>query len=446
MKFLFEHYDTIRRQPYPNLWAKVIVDYYNETKEYYNYDVYTQNFILHTTHSELYTNLINDDKNYYKIVGENIKENEKYFYPIEMYGDHNNLIKESKISKDGIIYETAFIKIISKTVIELIKENKVKVVINCSHEPMSDIEFLDKFSEQILSIGLKESDFIFFVGSSNIYDLHPSLKNRGFSFYFEDSIIISTAKKIKNLKNEPNFTLGYKTEWISETEIDVPRTKHFVCLNRNSNKNFRYTLGCFFEALNLWDNVYASFLKTNEDKHHMFETNNKNFDELLLSAAESFSKKLPIEIDTQNSDDKEGFEVAKAFKKEIYLNSYIYIVTETNFKTNIFITEKICNPIAVLQPFILFGAPGYLKYIKTLGFKTFDTFIDESYDDIENDETRYLKLCNEIERISKLPLEELHSWYLSIQDILIHNRNHLISFTDKVMYKDNLEKNIKLWK
>ena len=33
--------------------------------------------------------------------------------------------------------------------------------------------------------------------------------------------------------------------------------------------------------------------------------------------------KIPIEVDTQNSEDKESFEVAKAFKKEIYKCSII---------------------------------------------------------------------------------------------------------------------------
>jgi hypothetical protein len=101
--------------------------------------------------------------------------------------------------------------------------------------------------------------------------------------------------------------------------------------------------------------------------------------------------------------------------------------------------------MAVLQPFIVFGACGYLKYLRSLGFETFDGFIDESYDDIENNEERYLKLCNEVERISNLPLEELHSWYISIKEKLIHNRKHLISFADKVMFKNNLQKIEKEW-
>ena len=61
-------------------------------------------------------------------------------------------------------------------------------------------------------------------------------------------------------------------------------------------------------------------------------------------------------MDTENlkDDEKESFEVTRAFKKEIYTDSYIQIVTETNFSNDIFPTEKIINPMIVLQPFILF--------------------------------------------------------------------------------------------
>jgi hypothetical protein len=195
----------------------------------------------------------------------------------------------------------------------------------------------------------------------------------------------------------------------------------------------------------MWEKIYASFLRQNEGRDWLYETDNIDFDYDMATAASEFSKKIPIEVDTYNSEDKESFEVARAYKKEIYLDSYIYIVTETNFEKDIFLTEKICNPMAVLQPFILFGAFGYLKYLRSLGFKTFNGFINESYDDEYNDKKRYLMLCNEIKRISELPLEELHNWYLSIKDILIHNRNHLLLFANKLMFKENLEKLANEW-
>lgn len=443
LKFIYDRYDYKRRKPYPNLFDKSIVSYYNQHTEEYNYDTNNQKFILSTCHSELYGNLIAKSKNYIIAQDGVPNKDEKYFYPIEIFGNHRRLLDENDYkTNDGIKYSTSFRTGVSQKVIDLAKSDRIKFIINYSHEPFSDIWFMTEFEKMISNMGLNMSMFYFFVGTSNLYELLPQLK--GYNFYFEDSIITSTAVKIKNLKLEPNYTLGYKTEWIDEFEINKERNKHFVCLNRNSQKPFRYTFGCFLEAKNMWSKIYASFLKKS-DNRAIYLTGVEEFDSIIKNSEDSFMNKIPIEVDTQNSQDKESFEVAKAFKKEIYLDSYIYIVTETNFENDIFLTEKICNPMAVLQPFIIFGAYGYLKYLQSLGFKTFDGFIDESYDDIKNNEKRYLKVCSEIERISNLPIEQLHSWYNSITDIMIHNRNHLLSFADKIMFKDNLEKIEKQW-
>ena len=89
--------------------------------------------------------------------------------------------------------------------------------------------FIDEFEKMIVNMGLNMDMFYFFVGTSNLYDLIPDTKK--YNFYFEDAIITSTAIKIKNLKSQPNFTLGYKTEWIDDIEIDKIRNKHFICFS-----------------------------------------------------------------------------------------------------------------------------------------------------------------------------------------------------------------------
>jgi hypothetical protein len=51
-------------------------------------------------------------------------------------------------------------------------------------------------------------------------------------------------------------------------------------------------------------------------------------------------------------------------------------------------------------------------------------------------------LCNEIERLSKLSLEEIHNWYISIIPILEYNRNFAMEFANKPMFIENLKKHI----
>ncbi len=82
-----------RRKPYPNLFDKAIISYYNQHSDEYNYNTNTQKFVLATCHSELYGNLINKSKNYI-IAQDGVPNNdEKYFYPIEIFGNHRVIIR-----------------------------------------------------------------------------------------------------------------------------------------------------------------------------------------------------------------------------------------------------------------------------------------------------------------------------------------------------------------
>lgn len=443
--FAYDRYDLKRKTIYPNLWNELLYKYADSLEVDEIIHIVRERYNLSTNHSELKGRFINQQKYKFVILKDMDTKSydaEKLFYPIEIFGSHNYLIQlEDKTNEHGEVYNTAFINVVSTESVELAKQKKLVYVINISHEPFSDIKFLYDLSSQIKQIGLNENNFIIFGGSSNLLELFPSLKNTGFNFCFEDNLLISSCKKIEDLKFQSNTILGYKSEYIKESEILNKRNKHFVCPNRNSNKEHRFTLGCFFESKNLWDKMYASFLFKPFNAQFISNLNSELNDSLKI-AMSTFVEKLPIQMDTEllTESQRESFESMRAFKKEIYLDSYIHIVTETNFKNDIFPTEKIINPMVVLQPFILVGAPGYLKYIKSLGFKTFDGFIDEQYDDEYNDAKRFELICKEIDRLSNLSLEEIHQWYISIIPILEYNRNFAIEFAKKPMFIDNLKK------
>lgn len=441
MKFLYDNYDSKRNIPYPNLWDKTLIDYFSNKDG--DYMIANDNkFQFRTLHSNIWWYHSSDIKNHEYI--ENVKENdEKYVYPIEIFSQIDFITDRVLKTTDDIEYSFS-IRNISKKSIDLALNNRLIFAVNYSHEPfLNTFNFIKKLEKITNEIGLDlKKHFVFFVGTSNLFE--QDIRFKDYNFYFENNLLIGFAERLASLKKEPNYTLGYETKYINEDEIDVSRTKYFVCLNRNSNKDFRYTLGCFFESKKLWDKIYASFLFPFDGEHKMYITDNIQFDKEMLSYADNFSKKLIMEVDTENEEDKYGFECGRAYKKEIYLNSYIYIVTETNFEKDIFLTEKIINPMTVLQPFIVLGAHGYLKYLKELGFKTFDGFIDENYDNIENDGERYIAICNEIERLSNIDLKIIHDWYLSIKDILIYNRNHILSWNGKQQnaFVENLKKHI----
>jgi hypothetical protein len=117
-----------------------------------------------------------------------------------------------------------------------------------------------------------------------------------------------------------------------------------------------------------------------------------------------------------------------------YNNAYFYICTETYtegpYKS---VTEKICKPIANYLPFVFSSFPGALALLRSMGFRTFEPYIDESYDKELDGARRVKMIYEEVKKLCSMSKQELHDWYWSLEEILIHNREHLLTLykTDK---------------
>jgi hypothetical protein len=79
------------------------------------------------------------------------------------------------------------------------------------------------------------------------------------------------------------------------------------------------------------------------------------------------------------------------------------------------------KPIASKRPFVLVSTPGGLKHLQKLGFKTFNDFWDEEYDNIIDPTQRIKALADIIEDISNRSLSELQAMCIKMSDILEYN-------------------------
>jgi hypothetical protein len=64
-------------------------------------------------------------------------------------------------------------------------------------------------------------------------------------------------------------------------------------------------------------------------------------------------------------------------------------------------------PILFKKPFLNLGPLNGLEILKSYGFKTFDSIIDESYDKEVDLDKRMDMVLDELERLSKIDLNEL---------------------------------------
>lgn len=107
---------------------------------------------------------------------------------------------------------------------------------------------------------------------------------------------------------------------------------------------------------------------------------------------------------------------------DLYRNSWLEIVPETLCTDAHYFTEKTFKPILTRTPFLVVSTPGYLQYLKSLGFLTFDSLIDERYDLALSIEDRVRLMLDQLENIVKAGSS---SFYYASQNILNHNRQRL---------------------
>ena len=106
---------------------------------------------------------------------------------------------------------------------------------------------------------------------------------------------------------------------------------------------------------------------------------------------------------------------------EIYNQTFYTAYTESidDIDFGVF-TEKTAKPIIAKRPFVVFGSHGHLKALKSLGFKTFSSVIDESYDKEPNRQKRFAMVIEAMDKLNALDPVEV---YKKLNMILNYNKN-----------------------
>lgn len=92
---------------------------------------------------------------------------------------------------------------------------------------------------------------------------------------------------------------------------------------------------------------------------------------------------------------------------DLYSNIFVDIISEaTNIGDSFYPTEKFSRAVLCKKPFIVMAPKYYLKYLKQMGFRTFNRWWSESYDDLEAKD-RYFAILKLIDYIAKLPKSDI---------------------------------------
>ena len=118
---------------------------------------------------------------------------------------------------------------------------------------------------------------------------------------------------------------------------------------------------------------------------------------------------------------------------EWYDATYFSIVAETLIEApEIFVTEKTFKPMAFYHPFVVMAQAGHLKYIRDIGFETFDNLFDESYDNIDDWTERLTALVAAVKNFDPVPYDKLTLQKLEHN----HNRFYDQNLTESLMINE----------
>ena len=358
-----------------------------------------------------------------------------YIYPLEIKDTLGALNNHNGFTLNNIEYKWYLKDIIPTEIIDHLKTGKVKILVSSIHDPLYDDYNISQFELQMNSLGIDGSNIIFLGGSNfqEYYEKHPKSIVKiynGHLFIREYSEMMERFPAIGSL--------GYMCEFVKSDDLDIDKIRpyKFLCNNKTMIKSHRAAMAYFAIKHDLLDSGKFSFIQQ-INKKDLYANVSSIIENPIDEYIEKIESILPYELDTQHLSENEKTSFgATNNMKDWYSETYINLVTETFFGRNVFLSEKIFKPLANLQPFIVLGDYGTLKELKRLGFKTFESFIDESYDLEIDPKVRIKKIEKEIEKLKNKSIKEIHEWYYSIKDILLYNQKHMYSFSNYECYDE----------
>lgn len=211
------------------------------------------------------------------------------------------------------------------------------------------------------------------------------------------------------------FALNYNKEVITHYQYD------FVTFNRLITNDRSYR--CYFISLlvekNLINKGQISFGLNDQNFRSEITSEDSKLSNNAITHINQYlpTLQLPLVIDNTDISGCASADIPRCID-----NSLWHIVTETVFYYNkLHLTEKIFKPIVMKQPFMLLAAPGNLAYLKSYGFKTFDSIIDESYDTIVNPDDRIEAVVDQLTWYCNLPTSKKIDVIKAIEPIVEYN-------------------------
>jgi hypothetical protein len=327
----------------------------------------------------------------------------KFLYPYQIYHSVDEYINSTAD------FKISFINHLNGYDLPISEEQRVKQVIN-GNKFCQDISQLKQVSDMVLAFENEMHNYHFDIfqqnSQDNVYWIIPiktttniGINSQNLIFYpFQFGPAVN-----------PYRELPHKLQQIHHNCV---KPKYFDALlgRHRIHRDFVYNA---ISENHLQEKILTSYIKKDNDpffKMQFFhEPDIDNFHEKIKHSAEQ------VQYQGQT------LALSVIVPIQLYNQTAYSIIAETHADNRYsFFTEKIFKPMLAQRLFIVFSGWKYLENLRSLGFRTFDNVIDESYDQIYNDDERWAAAFEQVKRLCNMnQLEVLEK----ISEQVQHNYN-----------------------
>ena len=338
------------------------------------------------------------------------------------------------------VYENKTIDGISRCHIHRINEASFLGIMFIDQEPLINLAYdnIKKFTYP--RNGETLSEFIKYDSEGTIRTTSLGPRIRLFAQFVRISIALVTSEKSKmaiNMANTHGIHLLYyffhgfaAIDWFRgyyamnhNKQIVKEYAYDFISMNRLiiTDRSYRCYLVSKFAEMDLLKNGLVSFGMGGDWRDEVQSIDTKLSPSAVSHINEHLPKiRTPIIIDREDVHGYASADIPRQID-----DSFWHIVSETVFYYNkLHLTEKIFKPIVSKQPFMLIGAAGNLEYLKSYGFRTFSSIIDESYDRKVNPDTRIEMVVGQLKWYCDLSEKDKLDVMREIEPIVEYNFHH----------------------
>jgi hypothetical protein len=210
----------------------------------------------------------------------------------------------------------------------------------------------------------------------------------------------------------------------------------FLFLNGRTRPHRKYMIEKMRDA-NLLDHALWTNLDTTPVYHHTYQTDILN--------RESVIHLLPnqYEVERYHANIHDRFEHSFVkhelfnnqwgdvyIRAEPYIDTYFSLVSETVFDYPYSLrSEKIYKPLVMGHPFVVIANQGFYRDLRNTGFQTYHTLIDESFDQIDNNQDRLDRIATVVEDLCASDLDE---FLVAARTISKYNQQHMAALGPRI--------------